>query len=310
MKIVFVKTDSYMKYRGISVEDQPVKNGVRHKYELVVDEETGKEEWRESKKSSEKELEQSQTQPKTLVKGKQESHKFKTLVKGKQGSQKSKPYTVVGEYSPDYIFEPVELEGFGKPMLALPLKSISHVGNVDFRLAYDSCGGQGKVEDVLIIWCAARDNKCLSVVGWNGGAVVRKTTTVVSYGKQERKCKGFADPEQSYLLPYQVRGLLQWRLPQISVDGYGFGPSMTFNPEEERMAKWLEQLFISMGVHKELVKKLQPGSQQQQPVESVPQWHCVNRPEPPRQAAVVVEAPLSQQELDDKIIEYYRNSLR
>jgi len=148
-------------------------------------------------------------------------------------------------YLEDHIFELVQLPSLGYGY-AIPLKGAWKGASSSYQVAEDCCRPQENIDNVTIVWVAARDRGAFRVVGWHRDCTVQKSSNVVSYDGVQRHCRAFCLEQNAVMLPYQIRGLLDWEVPLVKKHGYGFGPNMSFDMDNPKTKAWVEALLEKM----------------------------------------------------------------
>lgn len=113
------------------------------------------------------------------------------------------------------------------------------------------------VEDVLVVWCATRQQKDITVVGWYKHATVWRDLQgfIVEYedGTEEERCFNIrAKASDCVLLPEGERNRAKWSIPSARYTrAYGFGQSMVWYPVEEEAKPYLAKLLDSIDSYNE-----------------------------------------------------------
>ena len=106
---------------------------------------------------------------------------------------------------------------------------------------------EDSVDDVLVVWCAtARDNMPV-VVGWYKHATVYRHYQICKFDSGYIQYYNvIADAENCVLLPYQIRGKLQWHAAISKTDGFGFGQSLQWYAREPESEDYVKKLIDSI----------------------------------------------------------------
>lgn len=225
MKILFRKIDSMKYYKGVTLDDIPRKNGVFLKYKAIYKDEPVK----------------------SGKQAKQQGMLCEEILDEEATNAKLVEQMADKYYVEDYIFAPITLEATGKEVCAVPLRAIGLGGTPSYKVAEDTCRNDSCFDDVLIIWCAARDKGAYRIVGWHKNCVVRGKNFAVTYADgAKRHCKAYCKVEDAVMLPYQIRGLLDWEVPFIKTHGYGFSPTMAFDMENPYTKAYVEKLLYTI----------------------------------------------------------------
>jgi hypothetical protein len=104
------------------------------------------------------------------------------------------------------------------------------------------------VDDVLVVWCATRQQKDTTVVGWYQHATVWRDLQGWLYvhddGEDEERCYNvMAKAQDCVLLPEGERNRAKWSVPSARYTrSYGFGQSMVWYPTEDESKPYLMRL--------------------------------------------------------------------
>lgn len=139
--------------------------------------------------------------------------------------------------------------GFVEPKSNRGRRNTFHLENIEGCAAIKD---EPFVEDVLVIWCATRQQKDTTVVGWYKHATVWRElqgwTLVFEDGEEEER--GFnvmAKASDCTLLPEGERNRAKWSIPSARYTrSYGFGQSMVWYPTEEEAKPYLTRLIESI----------------------------------------------------------------
>lgn len=124
-----------------------------------------------------------------------------------------------------------ECLGFVEPKSNRGIRNTFHLENIEGCAAAKNAPF---VEDVLIVWCATRQQKDTTVVGWYQHATVWRTLQNWSGGETERCYNIRAKASDCTLLPEGERNRYKWSIPSAKkTRTYGFGQSMVWYPTEE-----------------------------------------------------------------------------
>ena len=146
----------------------------------------------------------------------------------------------------EYNFEPVKMNGKTVCLGFFETKSSNDKTN---QLRIENIAGcelmknEYEVDDVLVVWCATARDHMPVVVGWY------KHATVYRYYQDFEFDNGYvqsynviAEAKNCVLLPYQVRGKLQWHSANAKTDGFGFGQSMQWYAKEPEAEEYIKRL--------------------------------------------------------------------
>lgn len=154
-------------------------------------------------------------------------------------------------------FLPIEWEddgervciGFVEPKSNRGTRNTIHIEKIE------GCTGlknEPFVEDVLVIWCAKREQGDITVVGWYKHATVWRTLQgwVVTYEdgmQEERNFNVQARAVDCTLLPEGERNRNAWSIPTAKYTrAYGFGQSMVWYPTEPEAKPFLQRMLNSI----------------------------------------------------------------
>lgn len=158
-----------------------------------------------------------------------------------------------GKGHEEYNFEPINIDGYDKPVCLGFFETKSNKKDKRNQLHIENIIGcelmknEDSVDDVLVVWCAtARDNMPV-VVGWY------KHATVYRHYQECEFDNGYiqyynviANAENCVLLPYQIRGKLQWHAAISKTDGFGFGQSLQWYAREPKSEDYVKKLIDSI----------------------------------------------------------------
>ena len=147
----------------------------------------------------------------------------------------------------EFNFLPIQLDdeieavclGFVEPKSNKGTRNTIHIERIE------GCGALVKdlvVDDVLVVWCATRENGDATVVGWYKNASVFRElqgwTMVYEDHTEEERCYNVrANASDCVLLPRQERNRYCWSIPSARrTRSYGFGQSMVWYPDERATA--------------------------------------------------------------------------
>lgn len=106
-------------------------------------------------------------------------------------------------------------------------------------------------DDVLVIWCATRQQNDIKIVGWYNHATVfrqyrNRIATFLNGHKEERYYNITANAENCVLLPESERNWHGWSAPNAKTNGFGFGQALvwyaTESEAEERVNKIIKNI--------------------------------------------------------------------
>ncbi len=138
-----------------------------------------------------------------------------------------------------------ECIGFVEPKSNRGTRNTLHIENIDGCAALKH---EPFVDDVLVVWCAKRDQRSITVVGWYKHARVWRDlqdwTVTFSDNPQEERCYNVrAKASDCTLLPDGDRGQFIWSIPSAKYTrAYGFGQSMVWYPTEPEAEVFLSRL--------------------------------------------------------------------
>ncbi len=108
------------------------------------------------------------------------------------------------------------------------------------QLHIERIGGCGalkdaeSVDDVLVIWCATMKESEKRVMGWYKGATVYRNYQECEFdGGYVQNYNVIAPVKNCTLLPYTVRGIMDWKVPYARKDRYGFGQAMVWYADSD-----------------------------------------------------------------------------
>ena len=137
----------------------------------------------------------------------------------------------------------LECVGFVEPKSNRGTRNTLHIEKIE------GCEAMKKepfVEDVLVIWCAKRDQRDITVVGWYKHAAVWRDLQdwIVTFPDGTEENRGYnvrAKASDCTLLPEGERNIRKWWIPSASyTKSYGFGQSMVWYPTQPEA-----QVFVS-----------------------------------------------------------------
>ncbi|MCM1232378.1 MAG: hypothetical protein NC489_19830 [Ruminococcus flavefaciens] len=152
--------------------------------------------------------------------------------------------------------EPEEIcLGFVEPKSNRGRRNTFHLENIEGCAAIKD---EPFVEDVLVVWCATRQQKDTTVVGWYKHATVWRDLQpgwilVHDDGEEEeRSFNVMAKASDCVLLPEGERNRAKWSIPSARYTrSYGFGQSMVWYPTEESAKPYLARLLESINGYRE-----------------------------------------------------------
>ena len=153
----------------------------------------------------------------------------------------------------EFNFLPIDWEGkdeqvcvgFVEPKSNRGKRNTIHIEKIEGCSAFKN---EPLVDDVLVVWCATRQEGDVTVVGWYKHATVyrelQEWTIMFEDGSEEERCYNvMAEVDQCTLLPPDERNRRIWYVPSARYTGtFGFGQSMLWYPEEESAKQYLENL--------------------------------------------------------------------
>lgn len=153
----------------------------------------------------------------------------------------------------EFNFMPIESEesgeleciGFVEPKSTHGKRNSVHIEKIE---GCADMKNEDFVEGVLVIWCATRDKRETTVVGWYKDATVFRYPVewTLNFGdgsSEDRIYNVIAKAEDSTLLPYGSRNNFKWNVPSAKYTrAYGFGQSMLWYPTEPEAKGFLERL--------------------------------------------------------------------
>lgn len=99
------------------------------------------------------------------------------------------------------------------------------------------------INNVLVVWCAVKPNIGLRVIGWY------KDATVYRYYNSLEFENGFvqnynilAKKKNCVLLPHNEVNRYIWQAPSAKKQGYGFGQSLVWYPDENKIQPLVTQI--------------------------------------------------------------------
>lgn len=161
----------------------------------------------------------------------------------------------------EYNFLPIEMEGedvlqcrgFFEPKTTRGARNTVHIERIDGCEAYKN---EPMVEDVLVVWCATREEGDATVVGWYEHASVyrdlQEWTMIYSDGSEEgRFFNVSAKASDCVLLPRGERNRYVWSAPAARYTRtYGFGQAMVWYPTEPEAQPYLEKLLENIATYR------------------------------------------------------------
>lgn len=160
----------------------------------------------------------------------------------------------------EYNFMPVSMEsepeeclGFVEPKSNRGKRNSFHLENIEGCAAVKN---EPFVEDVLVIWCATRQQKDITVVGWYKHATVwrdlQNWTFVGEDGEEERWYNIWAKASDCTLLPVRERNQNKWSIPSARrTRSFGFGQAMVWYPTEDEAKPYLARLIDNINHYNE-----------------------------------------------------------
>lgn len=133
-------------------------------------------------------------------------------------------------------------DGWKNPYSAL---NQLHIEKIDKTAMNDE-----QIDNVLVVWCAVKPHIGLRVVGWYKNATVYRLRQdiefddgfIQSYNVEARK-------EDCVLLPHKEVNRYKWCAPATKQQGYGFGQSLVWYPEEDKIYGLLQQILHYEGTN-------------------------------------------------------------
>lgn len=144
--------------------------------------------------------------------------------------------------------------GFVEPKSNRGKRNTLHLENIEGCAAAKD---EPFVEDVLVIWCATRQQRDTTVVGWYKHATVWRVLQdwVLVFEDDKGEERGYnvlAKSSECVLLPEGERNRAKWSIPSARYTrAYGFGQSMVWYPTEEEAKPYLKRLIESINSYHE-----------------------------------------------------------
>ena len=135
--------------------------------------------------------------------------------------------------------------GFVEPMSTRGKTNTMHIERIE---GCADLKDEEFIEDVLVIWCATREQGDITVVGWYKHATVWRTLQdwikISDDGTEEERCYNVeALASDCTLLPSSKRNNHVWRVPTAKyTKSFGFGQSMVWYPTEEAARPFVTRL--------------------------------------------------------------------
>jgi hypothetical protein len=135
--------------------------------------------------------------------------------------------------------------GFVEPKSNRGIRNTFHLEKIEGCAAAKN---EPLVDDVLVVWCATRQQKDTTVVGWYQHATVWRDLQDWLYvhddGEDEERCYNvMAKAQDCVLLPEGERNRAKWSVPSARYTrSYGFGQSMVWYPTEDESKPYLMRL--------------------------------------------------------------------
>lgn len=160
----------------------------------------------------------------------------------------------------EYNFMPVSMEGeleeclgFVEPKSNRGKRNTFHLENIEGCAAIED---EPFVDDVLVIWCATRQQKDTTVVGWYKHATVwrdlQSWRLLREEGEENRCYNVWARASDCTLLPVRERNDYKWSIPSARrTRSFGFGQAMVWYPTEEAAKPYLARLIESINSYNE-----------------------------------------------------------
>lgn len=139
--------------------------------------------------------------------------------------------------------------GFVEPKSNRGTRNTMHIEKIE---GCASMKYEESVDDVLVIWCATRQQGDTTVVGWYKQATVYRDLQWWIFehddGEEEERCFNVnADASNCVLLPEWERNRYQWSVPSARrTRSFGFGQAMTWYPTQQEAQPFLARLIDSI----------------------------------------------------------------
>ena len=148
------------------------------------------------------------------------------------------PFDMEGSTEPECI-------GFVEPKSNKGTRNTLHIEKIE---GCEAMKDEPFVDDVLVIWCAKREQNDVTVVGWYKHATVWRdlqewTLTLEDGTEEERIYNVRAKASDCTLLPVEERNRGIWEARSAKyTKSYGFGQSMVWYPTEPEAENYLSKL--------------------------------------------------------------------
>jgi len=154
----------------------------------------------------------------------------------------------------EFNFKPVALNGSERCLGYVETKRTNQETNNQLHIekinGCESCKTDSSVDDVLVVWCATREQQSAVVVGWYKNATVYRNYE--ENESLERRYNVLAGAEDCFLLPDRERNSNCWSVPLAKkTRAYGFGQSMLWYANEDSAGEYVENLVKCIEKYKE-----------------------------------------------------------
>lgn len=104
------------------------------------------------------------------------------------------------------------------------------------------------IDEVLVVWCAVKPDIGLRVVGWYKNATIYRDYIEYKFdGGFIQEANIIAEKENCVLLPHNEVNRYIWSAPASKKQGYGFGQSLVWYPNEKDVEELLNQIVMYNG---------------------------------------------------------------
>lgn len=138
----------------------------------------------------------------------------------------------------DDEYEPICL-GFVEPKSNSGKRNSLHIEKIE---GCNNLKHEPVAKDVLIIWCATRQQKDVTVVGWYRHAIIWRELQSLLIDNREQTFNIKAKASDCMLLPEGERNVWIWKVPSGRSNPYGFGQSLVWYAREEGAQDFLQRL--------------------------------------------------------------------
>ena len=144
-------------------------------------------------------------------------------------------------YNFDTVYEDTNSEPILECLGFVETKSTNKKNCNQLHIERIQRGATDFLDDVLVIWCALREQNLPVVVGWYQHAEVFRHYQQMRFNNgYVQSFNAVAEKKNCVLLPPDER--IEWLVPVSKKNGYGFGSSLVWYANEEEAQNYIKKL--------------------------------------------------------------------